>query len=322
MTIETPEVRVWVGVPFEEYHQWNAINWHTLWRLIEESPAHAKYEMEHGTKETEALAFGALTDFVLLEPGRFNAEAVIEPEIGDGLAPRRPTQRQLNAKNPSPASVAAIEFWANWDANNAGKIVVTQADYDRVLEIEKSIRTAQCKDYIVGGRAQVCLVWRDAVTGVLCKARLDYERYAGLNHYITDLKTTRSAKKEPFQSQIFRYGYDGQHAFYHDGWAALNNGETSIFSWLAVEKEDLCVVKPWQAHEDWLEGGRNLYRGALDRWGKCVKANEWPDYGGVEILTMPGWAKDRRGVGPDLIRPEPHVSAVEDNRSFEEKYAL
>ncbi len=313
---------IYPGIPFSEYREWPCVNWHTLWRLREESPAHALYEMQHGTKETEALAFGSLTDFILLEPGRFEAEAVVEPEIGEGLAPKRPTKRQVDAKKPSAETVRAIEFWQAWDAANAGKIVVKQADYERVLEIERSVRTAQCKDYIVGGRAQVCLVWVDPVTGLLCKARLDYERSAGFAHFVTDLKTARSAKQEAFQSQVFKYGYDGQMAFYHDGWFQLT-GDTSVCWWLAVEKEGLCVVKPWQAHEDWLEGGRNLYRPALERWAICVKENDWPAYGGGDILEMPGWAKDRRGVGPDLIRPEPQVTpAVEDNRSFEDTYNL
>lgn len=300
-----PEPGVHQGVTFEQYRAFtDAVNWHTLWRLLEESPAHAKYEMEHGTKETEALAFGSLTDFVLLEPGRFAQEAVIEPEIGEGLAPRRPNKRQIEAKKPSPATIAAIKYWQEFDAKTAGKIVVARADYDRVLRIERAVRSAQCKDYIVGGRAQVCVVWVDPATGLLCKARLDYERYAGMDHYITDLKTSRSVKEGPFQSAIFKYDYDGQMAFYHDGWLAAK-GETSQCWWLAVEKEGLCVVKPWQMHEDWLDSGRLLYRRALTAWSECVKQNCWPDYGGPEVLEMPGWAKDRRGVGPDRIVSEP-----------------
>lgn len=300
-----PDIGVHHGVSFDEYRAFTgAVNWHTLWRLLEESPAHAKYEMEHGTRETEALAFGSLTDFVLLEPGRFAAEAVIEPEIGEGLAPRRPTTRQITAKKPSPATVEAIRYWKEFDHKTAGKIVVPRANYDRVLQIERAVRSAQCKDYIVGGQAQVCLVWSDPVTGLLCKARLDYERYAGMDHYITDLKTARSAKDAPFQAAIFRYGYDGQMAWYHDGWLAVK-GETSHCCWLAVEKEGLCVVKPWEAHEHWIAGGRLLYRAALTRWAECVKAGRWPDYGGPEILEMPGWAQERRGVGRDLIVPEP-----------------
>jgi len=307
-----PQCGIHPNVPFSHYQQWDAINWHTLWRLREESPAHAKYEMEHGTKETEALAFGSLTDFVLLEPGRFEHEAVVEPEIGEGGAPKRPNKRQLEAKKPSPDSIAQINFWQAWDAENAGKIIVKASDYARVLEIEASVRTAQCREYILGGRSQVVIVWKDPATGLLCKGRLDYERNAGFTHHITDLKTARSAKADKFREQVYRLGYAGQMAFYHDGWFHLT-GERSECWWLVAEKDGLCVVKPWQAIGwddrgqpivEWIEGGRNLYRPALEQWAKCLQENHWPGYGGPEILEM-DWVKGKLGIGPDLIRPEP-----------------
>jgi hypothetical protein len=313
---------VYPNVTFDEYRVIAAINWHTLWRMREESPAHALYELQHGSRETEALAFGSLTDFVLLEPGRFEAEAVVEPEIGEGLAPKRPTKRQLEAKKPSPASIQQIQFWAEWDLANAGKLVVTRADYDRVLEIERSVRSAQCREYIIGGRAQVVLVWEDRASGLLCKGRLDYERSAGFNHCITDLKTSRMAKREFFEFAIYKYGYFGQLAFYHDGWAALHEGEPSLCNWLVAEKEGLCVVKPYECGEKTLEAGRNAYRAALDRWAACVKAKDFPAYGGLEIIDMPEWALRQEGVGPELIRPGPVAPAPADNRSFEEIYDL
>ena len=300
-----PEPGVYQGVTFEQYRAFTgAVNWHTLWRLLEESPAHAKYEMAYGTKETEALAFGSLTDFVLLEPGRFAQEAVIEPEIGEGLAPRRPNKRQIEAKKPSPATIAAIRYWQEFDAKTAGKIVVARADYDRVLQIERAVRSAQCKDYIVGGRAQVCIVWVDPATGLLCKARLDYERYAGMNHYINDLKTSRSAKKEYWKWAIRKYGYDGQLAYYDFGWKQAV-GESSLCSWVVAEKDGLCVVKPYECGEKTLQRGRNIYRRALDKWAECVRKNEWPDYGGPEIIELDDWALQEEGIGPDMIRDAP-----------------
>ncbi len=315
----TPDPGIYCGISFPDYRAWSAVNWHTLWRLREESPAHAKYEMQHGTKETEALAFGALTDFVLLEPGRFEQEAVVEPEIGEGLAPRRPTQRQRDAKKPAPASVAAMEFWDQWDAENVGKIIVTREDYNRVLQIERSVRSAQCRDYICGGRSQVCVVWHDPVTGLPCKARLDYERSAGMNHIITDLKTSRSAKDDYWQWAIYKYGYFGQLAWYEWGWRVVT-GESSLCGWLVAEKEGLCLVVHQEAHEQAMEAGTNAFRYALDRWAECERKQEWPGYPGG-IINLAPWALAREGVGRDLIRVEPAPSPASD-RDFAEAYGL
>lgn len=324
-TSRGPEVGIHVGVDFEEYRSWEAINWHTLWRLYEECPAKAKYEMQNGMKETEALAFGKLTDFILLEPGRFAEEAVVEPEIGEGKAPKRPTQRQLDAKKPSPETVAAIEFWQQWDSAYSDKIVVTRADYDRVIEIEAHVRRVQCREFICGGRSQVCIVWRDDKTGLLCKGRLDYEKSIGFNHVITDLKTARSAKQAQWQWAIFRYGYDGQLAWYHDGWLTVT-GETSLCNWIVSEKDDLCIVKPYEMDDLTMAAGRKLYRGALDQWAECVEKNDWPDYGGIEVIGLNDWQLRQRGVGPDVIEPV-EQSAVQyrieqDADTFEEAYKL
>ena len=320
-----PKIGIHIGISMEDYRKLDAVNAHTLWRLVEDCPAEALYEWENGTEETKALAFGSLTDFVLLEPGRFKEQAVVEPEIGEGLAPRRPTQRQIEAKKPSPASLAAIEFWANFDTNNLGKIIVSRSDYDAVMEIEAQVRSVQCRELILGGRSQVCIVWQDRATKLLCKARLDYERQAGFNHFITDLKTSRGIKPEFWQWAIGPrgYGYFFHMAYYHDGWLAVT-GDTSLCNWLVVKKGKPMLVKGYETGDLTLEAGRLAYRAALDKWAECVKKNEWPDYGPIEIIDMNRWDLERLGVGPHIIRPEPAAAEpqVEDARSFEEIYQL
>lgn len=292
-----PKPGIYHGVPFDEYRSWDAVNHHTLWRLREESPAHARYEQLNGTDETEALAFGSLTDFVLLEPARFAEQAVVEPEIGEGLAPRRPTKRQIEAKKPSPATIDAIHFWEDWDAANAGKIVVKAADYAKVQEIAAQVRVTQCREFICSGESQVCLVWQDVATGLLCKARLDYARYAGFHHIITDLKTSRSAKDGFWQWAIHEYGYFQQMAWYHDGWKILT-GEDSLCIWLVAEKKGPWLVEPIEMKKKTLRAGRISYRAALDRYAQCLKANEWPGYGGLRALDMTDWALQLEGVNP------------------------
>lgn len=317
-----PDVGIHAGVPFPEYREWSAINFHTLWRLREECPAKALYEMENGSGETEALAFGSLTDFILLEPGRFEAEAVVEPEIGDGKAPKRPTDRQRNAKKPSPESVEAIRFWDTWDTANAGKIIAKRTDYDKVLQIERQVRTVQCREYICGGRSQVCVVWRDKKTGLLCKARLDYERTAGWNHIITDLKTSRSAHPDYWQWSIYKYGYFMQLSWYELGWSEIT-GDSSLCGWLIAEKDMFCGVVHTEAHEDAMLAGRKENRRMLDRWGECVEKNDWPFYEGG-IINLSPWALRQCGVGPDIIEPPvivPVPYRIEAD-TFEEAYQL
>lgn len=313
---------IYPNVSFPDYRAIKAVNHHTLWRLREECPANAKYEMENGSQETEALAFGSLTDFILLEPGRFQAKAAVEPEIGDGKAPRRPTKRQVEAKNPSAESVAAIEFWQAWDLENDGKFKVSRADYEKVMQIAAQVRSVQCQDYICGGRSQVVLIWQDPETKLMCKARLDYERYAGFNHLITDLKTARSAHPDYWQFAIYKYGYFQQFAWYNWGWKMLT-GEDSICGWLIAEKHAYCGVVYQQAHEEAMEAGVNAFRPALDRFSECDKKDEWPFYESG-IVNLPRWALEREGVSRYRLAPKEFAGSRinEVAETFEEAYGL
>jgi exodeoxyribonuclease VIII len=319
-----PAIGIHIGMSFEEYRSLDAINFHTLWSLREKSPADAQWEFLNGTTETESLAFGSLTDFVLLEPARFIAEAAVEPEIGEGegKAPKRPTARQVNAKNPSKESLEAIRFWDQWDAVHASKIVVKRSDYTRVLEIGEQVRSLQCREYICGGRSQVCLVWNDPQTGLLCKARLDYEQSAGLNHIITDLKTSRSAHPDFWKWAIQKYGYFMQLAWYDWGWNMVT-GDTSICGWLIAQTQGFCGVVYRQAHEETIEAGWLAFRVQLDRWAELVKKNDWPFYP-TDIVNMDRWALEREGVSKYIIWPEKLAGPTPrpEADTFEAKYGL
>jgi len=318
-----PEAGIHTGVSFPQYLAWDAINWHTLWSMRKKCPADALYEREHGTDETAAKAFGSLTDFVLLEPKRFAETAVVEPEIGEGKAPKRPTARQINAKNPSQESQDAIAFWRQWDEANADKIIVSRKDYDQVMELAARIRAAQCREYICGGRSQVCIVWKDPETGLLCKGRLDYEREAGWNHFITDLKTSRCAHPNFWRWAIEEYGYYGQLAWYEWGWRTLT-GEPSLCGWLIAQTQgcpqvvyyDMCDKDDLSLHA-W----RMVFREELNRWAECVKKNTWPGYAN-QTVGLSDYALRNLGIGPEHILPEPVETEPQDTRTFEEIYEL
>lgn len=293
--IPAPEPGIYSGVPFAEYAQWDAVNSSFLWRLRRRSPRHAQYEREHPKEPTPAKRFGILVHLAILEPARFQASVITLPED----PPRRPSQRQRDAKKPSQATIEAIDFWDAWAVQSAGKLVVTAEELAAIQEIERGVRVQQCSGYVTGGRAEVCLVWRDRETGILCKGRLDY-LHEGWDVAIVDVKTTEDASFEAFQKDIYGFGYFQAAAFYMDGYETITGVRPKVFTWLAVEKEPPYVAKPWDANEKIsLTPGQASYAEALERYAECIQRGEFPAYGdGPGVLGLSPWALRREGFNP------------------------
>ena len=284
---------VYYGLPFSVYLQIDAANASLLWTMREKSPLHALYEREHPKPPTPALEFGRLFHKALLEPKLWADTVRTLPSD----APRRPTDRQRNAKNPSPATVAAVEWWDAWEADV--KETITSDDAESIAAMCASVRASQCKNYTTGGRSEVTMVWKDDETGLLCKGRCDYLQRPDLgNDVITDVKTTLDASARGFSRAAYNFGYFLPAAYYSDAWLRLT-GEQPFFVWLAVEKQPPYVAKAWEVDEKIIQAGRNAYRSLLNRWADCVARDTYPAYGdNVEIITFPDWALANEGVTP------------------------
>src|SRR3546814_13011193 len=99
----------------------------------------------------------------------------------------RPTDAMRNAKNPSESSIARVAFWDAWEAENAGKIVLSADDFALI----EAMHTALMRDPDVAaifdeGASEATLRWTDEAQGLQCKARAD--RCNRLRRYMDDLK--------------------------------------------------------------------------------------------------------------------------------------
>lgn len=268
---------IYPGLSFAEYRVIPAVNNGLLWTLKTRSPAHAKYELDNPPKDTPALVTGRAIHSLLLEPAAWDKYYAVRP-VCDG--------RTREGK-------AILD---DFRQQAGAREVIKAEDYEIVRQVERSVRSQQCRELICSGRAEVVIVWVDEKTGLLCKARLDYERSDGWNHYIPDVKSTVNASREAFERDIAAYGYYMQAAYYCWGWQVLT-GEESVWAWLAVEKDPPYVAKVWEPAWKTMKAGRKAYRAALDTWAECVEKNEYPAYGGPELIEMRDWALALEGVG-------------------------
>lgn len=267
---------IYSGVSFDAYKAWNAVNNSLLKYFAFKSPAHAKWYLDNGRPETEALAFGSAVDCYLLEPSRFAVEYHVAPKCD---------KRTKEGK----------AIWAEFSATlREGQQVIDEEQMAAIQAIYAAVKDSQAMRLIQGGKAQECLVWEDKETGLLCKARLDYLQSDF--PIITDVKTTRDCSPHEFAGDIYKYGYYQQAAFYAMGYEALT-GRSPFIAIFAIEKEPPYVAAAYQIGERTIEAGKIAARAALKQYAKCMAENSWPPYSPkITMLEMSGWALQRCGV--------------------------
>lgn len=279
--MKPPKPGIYSGVPFSEYEQWEAVNNSTLWTLKTQSPLHAKTFMENPPEPTEAFIIGQAFHTLVLEPRKFNKFYLITP-----VCDRRTKEGKA--------------IYEAFQDNLDGQEILTKEQFDMIDVMADSIKKQIIHRLIEQGEAEVCIVWIDKKTGLVCKARIDYvhrEMDAEYNSVLIDLKSTRDASPNDFSKAIYNYGYYQQCAFYSDGWNVLT-GDPTAFVFLPVEKKEPFAVAAYEMHEQVIFAGRQSYRQALDTFAECKKKDEWPGYAKeVVMLSLPQWALRKEGIG-------------------------
>lgn len=278
---------IYYELPGDEYHSGPGISNSGL-GLLGRSPLHywAKYRdpNREPVEPTPAMQIGTAVHCAVLEPDRFRQEFVTIPAD----APKKPTSVQLNAKNPSDATIAAILWWEEFEERNKGATILSADDFAKCQRISESVQRHNAAEILFAeGDAEVSIFWEDEETGVLCKIRPDWL----MRTAIFDLKTTEDASAQAFQRSVLNYGYFRQAAFYLDG-AQAAGLEVDAFIFGAVEKSAPFASAFYFADEAMLEIGRSDYRRLLRIYAECLETDRWPGY--PEHLTpigLPAWFK-------------------------------
>ena len=113
------------------------------------SPAHYKAAEQ---KRSPALSFGNLAHTVVLQtPHEFRERYTYIPSG----SPKRPTQRQIEAKNPSEATLKAISFWKLYDEQNKDKESITNEDRNKAIEMKLQINRHKIAKSIIDGADEI-----------------------------------------------------------------------------------------------------------------------------------------------------------------------
>ncbi len=263
----------------EEYHAHNAVSKSRL-DVIDRSPAHYYYQYLSGKYErssTKTFDIGGAAHKLILEPHEFAKEFVAVPKT----APKRPSVTQLNAAKPSPSTVAAIQWWEQFNTTHAGKTQISANDMAEITAIYDSVYRHKAANWLLKeGIAEASIFFTEPETGIECKARPDF---FNSDSFIVDVKTTVNASPSAFGWSALKYRYQVQAAFYMDAFYHKFGEYPAGFVFIAIEKEPPYAVAAYMTTPDMLERGGAAYMRNLQTLRRCLENNEWPAYG--ELVT-------------------------------------
>lgn len=292
--IELPTAQLIEKMSNDEYHARPEFSSSQLKDMLR-SGAH--FYSNHVLKEVEresktAMDFGTLAHTLFLEPDQFEAEFAVLPED----APKRPTETMLKAKNPSPDTLGKIAFWENFEAEHAGKIIVTAEQIQGAQRIVENLKQLSMYAEMQNnfGMAEASIFFTDPAFGLSLRIRKDYHIppcKAFPFGLILDLKTTTDARPNAFSKKCGDFGYDLSAAMYREGFQEYYRTEQKPpFIFLVAESSIPFNVKQYQASELFLSVGETRYNKAKELLAESLLINEWDGYSlELEEIFLPSY---------------------------------
>jgi hypothetical protein len=252
------------------YFEIEAVN-QTLLKTIGKSPLHYVHRRTSDQPTTAPMRLGSAAHTAVLEPDRFMLDFAVYTHPD----PEKKTRRAGND-------------YTEFCAANAHRTILVPKEYEAAQRISRAVRGSKlAMRYLRAGTPEVTMVWADARTSVLCKARIDWLS-TSVADVMAELKTAADVGEWSFSSAFAKREYDVQTAFYADGYKALT-GRELYSKCIAVESTEPHDVVVYDLAEV-VDVGRELYAGYLDRLIECTRANQWPGQGTQEItLHLPRW---------------------------------
>lgn len=263
--------------------------------------------------ESKSLKFGELLDCLLLTPFQWPKRFAVVPAD----APKKPSKTQLNAKKPSPETVAAIEWWAGFQRENPGEIVSPDLNGSVHAAIARLREDEMLSELIDTSGHQVMIVaeWHDEPTRLIVPLKCLIDVVPPNDHPIFsnslwDVKTTANASERSFMKDAQKYSYHVQGAFYLDMWNAATKQNRSDFGHIVLENYPPYEYRtpPPLLSQRFLNHGRLTYQRALGIYCKALATGDWPSYdkkpGDWPITDCEDWFLSAESLYDEIEEPE------------------
>ena len=239
------------GMTYDEYEELPGWRWSHIRLLHDGSPLHVQHALTAPDEDTASRRWLRAVHCLTLEPENFQRDFSLFVGVRRGKA-----------------------FDAHLE-DNPGKAVLNLREWDDAHATAKAVRThREVARLLAHGNPEVVLTWDDKVTGLPCKARLDWLGPKGF----VDLKTIGTTHETEVARMVERHLYHGQLAHYASGLRA--NGIDALAYLIAAEgrgAQDVAVFRLDARPPDGpLHLGEQIRDTLMWQLGECVKADRWP----------------------------------------------
>jgi hypothetical protein len=227
-------------------------------------PAIFDYERRHGEQHKREYDIGSAAHTLLLGSGP-------EPFVIDAADYKTKAAREQRD--------AAYE---------RGDVPLLPHEFDAVQEMVALVRQhPRAGEMLAEGRAEQSLFWTDPVTGVPCRARLDWLR----DDCVVDFKTSPSVAPGYIAKAVAEFGYHTQAAFYLAGSVHLELVPPDApFYFIFQSKVPPHLVKVVELDDVALKIGHERMSLALEIFRDCTESGIWPGFGDdIELISLPAW---------------------------------
>jgi len=246
-------------VPFEDYLRWPLLSQSTL-KAGQDSMAHLKAAIDgmRTVKVTDDMLLGSALHVTFLEP-ELAATRVVKWE-GERRAGKE---------------------WEAFKAEHAGKIILTDGNYTKLVGMVRSLRRHPEVKRWQNRIEHVELSAVGDIGGVRFKGRCD----ALTPDPLVDLKKVSSGDLGNFTRTVLNFGYHMQAFIY----SRLFKRDRFMF--ITVEDAPPYDVVPYELSPAFIRHGEREVNVLIARYKWCSERNEWPGRSDDVIqLEIPEWA--------------------------------
>lgn len=238
-----------------------------LW-VINKSPYHFKYHMEHEKDQTKSLLFGSAIHAFVLEPDTFPEKYAVAP-----IVDRRTKEGKAS--------------WSDFLdlCSETGADPITAEDMQTIIEMDAALKTNQLAVQLLSGDHEREFYWLDDLTGEKCKCKVDCVTTWNGKPYIVDYKTTDSCEDGHFERSARKYGYQFQAGMYCEG-VFQNTLEEHGFAFVAQEKTAPYAVRVYFCDPEWVKRGYDKFRELIGIYHQCNETGIWPGYQTSEFVEV------------------------------------
>jgi hypothetical protein len=186
------------------------------------------------------------------------------------------------------------------EARAEGRLPLLMADHAKAQAIADAVLAHPVAARLFDpahGDAERSIFWRDDLTGVWLRSRLDWLPHVpgyGRRMVIGDLKTAVCASKAAISKAVANFGYNVQAAFYTEAVRAMGLDGDPAFIFVFAEKDPPYPVTLAQLNDDAMAAGQAAMRRAIERFRDCTASGIWPQYSVpadvIETISLPRWA--------------------------------